>query len=211
MILGKLPSKVHVSTHAPAWGATWYWVNFPVRCIFQLTPPRGGRRVRHSTRREVLVSRDAKIQKSAESPRSTSDASVISGSRSMSICSGAVSCGALSSYMAMSCKAAFWLALKPSASPTAAPKDIAFQKSIIPLLSHSVANKKRENKRLCSELPIPVVETRGYITKATREKLLCFPRATPMMLWQSHRGNMASMSATSRESSKSIRFTRFAQ
>ena len=71
--------------------------------------------------------------------------------------------------------------------------------------------QKSARERLNDVFAIPVVETRGYITKATREKLLCFPRATPMMLWQSHRGNMASMSATSRESSKSIRFTRFAQ
>ena len=32
-------------------------------------------------------------------------------------------------------------------------------------------------QRLCSELPIPVVETRGYITKATREKLLVLPKS----------------------------------
>lgn len=32
--------------------------------------------------------------------------------------------------------------------------------------------RKTLMQRLCSELPIPVVETRGYITKATREKLL---------------------------------------
>ena len=32
-------------------------------------------------------------------------------------------------------------------------------------------------QRLCSELPIPVVKTRGYITKATREKLLVLPKS----------------------------------
>ena len=32
-------------------------------------------------------------------------------------------------------------------------------------------------QRLRSELPIPVVETRGYITKATREKLLVLPKS----------------------------------
>ena len=32
-------------------------------------------------------------------------------------------------------------------------------------------------QRLHSELPIPVVETRGYITKATREKLLVLPKS----------------------------------
>ena len=32
-------------------------------------------------------------------------------------------------------------------------------------------------QRLCCELPIPVVETRGYITKATREKLLVLPKS----------------------------------
>ncbi len=32
-------------------------------------------------------------------------------------------------------------------------------------------------QRLCSELPIPVIETRGYITKATREKLLVLPKS----------------------------------
>ena len=64
-------------------------------------------------------------------------------------------------------------------------------------------------QRLRAELTIPVAETRGYITKATREKLLVLPRATQTMLWQSHRGSRASMWATSRESYKSIRFTRF--
>lgn len=54
--------------------------------------------------------------------------------------------------MAMSYKAAFWLALKPSASPTAAPKDIAFQKSIIPLLFYSIAIKRRENKAVPIEM-----------------------------------------------------------
>lgn len=32
-------------------------------------------------------------------------------------------------------------------------------------------------QRLCSELPIPVIETRGYITKATRERLLVPPKS----------------------------------
>ena len=32
-------------------------------------------------------------------------------------------------------------------------------------------------QRLRSELPIPVIETRGYITKATREKLLVLPKS----------------------------------
>ena len=32
-------------------------------------------------------------------------------------------------------------------------------------------------QRLHSELSIPVVETRGYITKATREKLLVLPKS----------------------------------
>lgn len=32
-------------------------------------------------------------------------------------------------------------------------------------------------QRLCSELPIPVVETKGYITKTTREKLLVLPKS----------------------------------
>ena len=32
-------------------------------------------------------------------------------------------------------------------------------------------------QRLCSELSIPVVETKGYITKATREKLLLLPKS----------------------------------
>lgn len=32
-------------------------------------------------------------------------------------------------------------------------------------------------QRLCAELTIPVVETRGYITKATREKLLVLPKS----------------------------------
>lgn len=32
-------------------------------------------------------------------------------------------------------------------------------------------------QRLCSELSIPVVETKGYITKATREKLLVLPKS----------------------------------
>ena len=32
-------------------------------------------------------------------------------------------------------------------------------------------------QRLRSEMSIPVVETRGYITKATREKLLCLPKS----------------------------------
>jgi N6-L-threonylcarbamoyladenine synthase len=32
-------------------------------------------------------------------------------------------------------------------------------------------------QRLCSELHIPVVETKGYITKATREKLLVLPKS----------------------------------
>ena len=37
--------------------------------------------------------------------------------------------------------------------------------------------RKTLMQRLCSELPIPVVETRGYITKATREKLLVLPKS----------------------------------
>nr|DAH20088.1 MAG TPA: hypothetical protein [Caudoviricetes sp.] len=39
------------------------------------------------------------------------------------------------------------------ASPTAAPKDIAFQKSIIQLLSfyYSIANKSQENKAISIE------------------------------------------------------------
>ena len=36
--------------------------------------------------------------------------------------------------------------------------------------------RKTLMQRLCSELPIPVVETKGYITKATREKLLVLPK-----------------------------------
>lgn len=32
-------------------------------------------------------------------------------------------------------------------------------------------------QRLCAELPVPVAETRGYITKATREKLLMLPKS----------------------------------
>ena len=32
-------------------------------------------------------------------------------------------------------------------------------------------------QRLRAELPIPVVETRGYITKATRERLLKLPKS----------------------------------
>lgn len=32
-------------------------------------------------------------------------------------------------------------------------------------------------QRLCAELTIPVAETRGYITKATREKLLVLPKS----------------------------------
>lgn len=32
-------------------------------------------------------------------------------------------------------------------------------------------------QRLSVELPIPVIETRGYITKATREKLLVLPKS----------------------------------
>ena len=36
--------------------------------------------------------------------------------------------------------------------------------------------RKTLMQRLCSELPIPVIETRGYITKATREKLLVLPK-----------------------------------
>jgi hypothetical protein len=56
--------------------------------------------------------------------------------------------------MAMSCKAAFWLALKPMASPTAAPNDIAFQKSIIPLLFYSIAVKRRENKAGSIEMTV---------------------------------------------------------
>ena len=37
--------------------------------------------------------------------------------------------------------------------------------------------RKTLMQRLCSELPIPVIETRGYITKATREKLLVLPKS----------------------------------
>ena len=37
--------------------------------------------------------------------------------------------------------------------------------------------RKTLMQRLCSELPIPVVKTRGYITKATREKLLVLPKS----------------------------------
>ena len=37
--------------------------------------------------------------------------------------------------------------------------------------------RKTLMQRLCAELPIPVVETRGYITKATREKLLVLPKS----------------------------------
>ena len=37
--------------------------------------------------------------------------------------------------------------------------------------------RKTLMQRLCSELPIPVAETRGYITKATREKLLVLPKS----------------------------------
>ena len=37
--------------------------------------------------------------------------------------------------------------------------------------------RKTLMQRLCSELPIHVVETRGYITKATREKLLVLPKS----------------------------------
>ena len=37
--------------------------------------------------------------------------------------------------------------------------------------------RKTLMQMLCSELPIPVVETRGYITKATREKLLVLPKS----------------------------------
>lgn len=37
--------------------------------------------------------------------------------------------------------------------------------------------RKTLMERLCKELPIPVVETRGYITKATREKLLALPKS----------------------------------
>lgn len=32
-------------------------------------------------------------------------------------------------------------------------------------------------QRLCAELPVPIVETKGYITKATREKLLMLPKS----------------------------------
>ena len=32
-------------------------------------------------------------------------------------------------------------------------------------------------QRLCNELVIPVIETKGYITKATREKLLVLPKS----------------------------------
>ena len=37
--------------------------------------------------------------------------------------------------------------------------------------------RKTLMQMLCSELPIPVVKTRGYITKATREKLLVLPKS----------------------------------
>ena len=37
--------------------------------------------------------------------------------------------------------------------------------------------RKTLMQRLCSELPIPITETRGYITKATREKLLVLPKS----------------------------------
>ena len=37
--------------------------------------------------------------------------------------------------------------------------------------------RKTLTQRLCSELPIPVIETKGYITKATREKLLVLPKS----------------------------------
>ena len=37
--------------------------------------------------------------------------------------------------------------------------------------------RKTLMQRLYSELPIPVIETRGYITKATREKLLVLPKS----------------------------------
>lgn len=37
--------------------------------------------------------------------------------------------------------------------------------------------RKTLMQRLCSELYIPVVETKGYITKATREKLLVLPKS----------------------------------
>ena len=36
--------------------------------------------------------------------------------------------------------------------------------------------RKTLMQKLCSELPIPVIETKGYITKATREKLLVLPK-----------------------------------
>lgn len=37
--------------------------------------------------------------------------------------------------------------------------------------------RKTLMQRLCSELPVPVIETKGYITKATREKLLVLPKS----------------------------------
>ncbi len=37
--------------------------------------------------------------------------------------------------------------------------------------------RKTLMQMLCSELPIPVIEIRGYITKATREKLLVLPKS----------------------------------
>lgn len=37
--------------------------------------------------------------------------------------------------------------------------------------------RKTLMQRLCSELSIPIIETRGYVTKATREKLLALPKS----------------------------------
>ena len=68
---------------------------------------------------------------------------------------------------------------------------------------------RKKCQRLCSELPIPVVKTRGYITKATREKLLVLPKShtnDALAIAQGKRGfNVGYL----RKLRKSIRFTRF--
>ena len=50
---GATPSREHlphqhpISTHAPAWGATWRCCGTASNTIFLLTPPRGGRHLLH--------------------------------------------------------------------------------------------------------------------------------------------------------------------